>query len=54
MNSDMVKPEKFGHFDLVYQFTVPLRLSILGNQETSETSNILWMIVVPPLLTPSG
>ena len=24
MNSDMVKPEKFGHFHLVYQFTVPL------------------------------
>ena len=24
MNSDMVKPEKFGHLDLVYHFTVPL------------------------------
>ena len=25
MNSDMVKPEKFGHLHLVYHFTVPLR-----------------------------
>ena len=24
MNSDMVKPEKFGHFHLVYHFTLPL------------------------------
>ena len=24
MNSDMVKPEKFGHLHLVYHFTVPL------------------------------
>ena len=37
----MVKPEKFGYFDLVYQFTAPLKLSILGNQEISETRNIL-------------
>ena len=27
MNSNMVKPEKFGHFYLVYHFTVPLRVS---------------------------
>ena len=26
MNSDMVKPEKFGHLHLVYHFTVPLIL----------------------------
>ena len=25
MNSDMVKPEKFGHLRLVYHFTVPLK-----------------------------
>ena len=25
MNSDMVKPEKFGHLHLVYHFAVPLR-----------------------------
>ena len=25
MNSDMVKPEKFGHLHLVYHFTVPLK-----------------------------
>ena len=25
MNSNMVKPEKFGHLHLVYHFTVPLR-----------------------------
>ena len=25
MNSDMVKPENFGHLHLVYHFTVPLR-----------------------------
>ena len=25
MNSDMVRPEKFGHLHLVYHFTVPLR-----------------------------
>ena len=25
MNSDMVKPEKPGHLDLVYHFTVPLK-----------------------------
>ena len=25
MNSDMVKPERFGHLHLVYHFTVPLR-----------------------------
>ena len=24
MNSNMVKPEKFGHLHLVYHFTVPL------------------------------
>ena len=27
MNSDMVKPEKFGHLHLVYHFTVPLTIS---------------------------
>ena len=27
MNSDMVKPEKFGHLHLVYHFTVPLKRS---------------------------
>ena len=26
MNSDMAKPEKFGHLHLVYHFTVPLRI----------------------------
>ena len=26
MNSDMVKPEKFDHFHLVYHFTGPLRM----------------------------
>ena len=26
MNSDMVKPEKFGHLHLVCHFTVPLTL----------------------------
>ena len=26
MNSDMVKPEKFGHLHLVYHFTVPLNV----------------------------
>ena len=30
MNSDMVKPEKFGHLHLVYHLTVPLS-HILGN-----------------------
>ena len=25
MNSDMVKSEKFGHFHLVYHFTVPIK-----------------------------
>ena len=25
MNLDMVKPEKFGHFHLVYHFSVPLK-----------------------------
>ena len=25
MNSNMVKPEKFGHLHLVYHFTVPLK-----------------------------
>ena len=25
MNSNMVKPEKFGHLHLVYHFTIPLR-----------------------------
>ena len=24
MNSNMVKPEKFGHLHLVYHFTIPL------------------------------
>ena len=24
MNSDVVKPEKFGHLHLVYHFTIPL------------------------------
>ena len=28
MNSDMVKPEKFGHLHLVYHFTVPLKFFI--------------------------
>ena len=26
MNSDMVKPEKFGHLHIVYHFTVPLKV----------------------------
>ena len=26
----MVKPEKFGHLHLVYHFTVPLRLGVIG------------------------
>ena len=26
MNSNMVKPGKFGHLQLVYHFTVPLKL----------------------------
>ena len=25
MNSNMVKPEKFGHLHIAYHFTVPLR-----------------------------
>ena len=25
MNSNIVKPEKFGHLHLVYHFTIPLR-----------------------------
>ena len=29
MNSDMVKPEKFGHLHLVYHFTLPLLLKML-------------------------
>ena len=29
MNSDMGKPEKFGHLYLVYHFTVPLTTLIL-------------------------
>ena len=31
MNSNMVKPEKFGHLHLVYHFKIPLRTSILKN-----------------------
>ena len=27
MNSNIVKPEKFGHLHLVYHFTVPLRIA---------------------------
>ena len=38
MNSDMVKPEKFGHLHLVYHFTVPLtnifRLNIILHHMT--------------------
>ena len=29
MNSDIIKPEKFGHLQFVYLFTVPLRNSVL-------------------------
>ena len=32
MNSNMVKSEKFDHFHLVYQFTVPLRSYSLYTQ----------------------
>ena len=32
MNSDMVKPEKFGHLHLVYHFIVPLTGVILENE----------------------
>ena len=28
MNSNMVKPEKFGHFPLVYHFKIPLKRHI--------------------------
>ena len=35
MNSNMVKPEKFGHLHLVYYFTVPL-----SRLETRETTRI--------------
>ena len=31
MNSDKVKPEKFGHSHLVYQFTVPEKKTVLTN-----------------------
>ena len=30
MNSDMVKPEKFGHLHLVCHFTVPLILAFVS------------------------
>ena len=31
MNSNMVKPKKFGHLHLVYHFTVPLSFLISKN-----------------------
>ena len=36
MNSDIIKPKKFGHLHLVYHFTVPLKKifeSLLGNSQ---------------------
>ena len=35
MNSNMVKPEKFGHLHLVYHFTVPL--NTMAARQTSKT-----------------
>ena len=29
MNSNIIKPEKFDHLDLVYHFTVPLRIILM-------------------------
>ena len=36
MNSDMVKPEKFGHLHLVYHFTVPLMDKVTKNKRSLE------------------
>ena len=39
MNSDMVKPEKFGHLHLVYHFTVPSR----GHENFPHTLKISFL-----------
>ena len=41
MNSDMVKPEKFGHLHLVYHFAVPLRQIEWRIQNGSITNGVL-------------
>ena len=35
MNSNMVKPEKFGHLHVVYHFTIPLRSLLKEDLRTS-------------------
>ena len=35
MNSNLVKPENFGHLHLVYHFTIPLSTASLTNGVTS-------------------
>ena len=30
MNSNMVKPEKFGHLHLFYHFTIPLKAWVIA------------------------
>ena len=42
MNLDIVKPEIFGHFHLVYHFTVPLRLMI---NATKDVCNLICFLI---------
>ena len=38
MNSNMIKPEKFGHLHLVYHFTIPLTNLYSGPNEIMITN----------------
>ena len=57
MNSDMVKPEKFGHLHLVYHFTVPSKTHYFKdfsrtnyNSRTIQgTQEMLATLVVPQM-----
>ena len=44
MNSDMVKPERFGHLHLVYHFTVPL--SRMATREATRIPSMLSRFVL--------
>ena len=45
MNSNMVKPEKFGHLLLVYHFTVPLNWRSVAFMDHIETI-LGWALVI--------
>ena len=49
MNSNMVKPETFGHLHLVYHFTIPLKRYIDLFNPTQDRAGLGWGAKKPPI-----